>query len=1221
MTRKIEVMEFGTEADAFKAEAYWSKRIVMVNDTARPIWYGTTETNTFSRLLEEAAIAAFEDYCLGFGALVLSNVNRPDFNRYLTLALKSYGLRTAPISTWAMQVAKPIRGRYPDYQVAIKSILTDVQGDMNAASHLIAAVFCNAGNCNGYYSILSREFSFRIDSPSAMMRIDWRNLFASLSFHEALTVLVELSQVTEQTSNRIEHVLKAAGHFGAIVPVTNPVFVVAGATRHVSYINLIGIRAAAKWALLTMIKCGCLLMPLRWNSLHQSELVYGANWWPHLGEHMPFSVTPARRLFSRLICTSTVESPADFSVDLCRRYSPAATGMSGSMEKGFAVAVQRFLNVNPELPEFPLGEINSRRKQLQKEDREYVGSPHLLREAGFPEWAVALEAFYKLCPLTKDGLRAAVKPLLDWAIIQKHKSPWSIQTKNLLNPLDPGDKSTFHTFLLDQSRTTKRVGWSSAARFYRVVYNALKPLPEYDAIILRNPFQGLGRPFKDVKPRTPIGKTFRRLIPEHLLRAMLDTLLDCDSSGSPQYTWVKKRFPDIAERFNHVTKQHELAWHPARTRCLAVLLLIPLRGKQARWLDQGLMDERIWNVETDKWVENIHPLRNYHYANSQTHGETYGRSSGVLQPIEALLGENESHIGLFISTNKTQLWNAEKRAGYSIPWPDGKELTSSPDTRIREQGHRLGLVYRVIRDQIRWMQIFDPEPVPVNFKDDNEDFESEIAVLLPVFCPIFRDLMSPATRDSTLPVHVPVSPAKIKALFHALAEETEARLMAKGHPRESIGLTVQVKNLDMMIRLGRSENITRCAYDIHSLRVAGITHLLEMGVPAHIVSEFIAGHMALVMTLHYAKFQPLKLRQKILDSFNEAHAIQQFEAALSQPEGIKESPLVHNEHFDVDDRPDLSEVFTHGRTWRYVNGGICPGASCDQGGIRIVSAGKSEHHEVEPVHGGPESCGNCRFFLSSPSFLVPQMLTANSIMLQLRELGRHRKRLWDERAPLELSIFEKKQVARSSVELATITAELERLERKIEPLVLEWYNRYEMFRRSLDLLEKSKNSDEKNGVGNPLVLMGAPDGLEMSAQIDPQGTEYLLVKEIVSQSELIGGRRPVSELAEHKLREFIDQILVRERVTDLLLTIPDPKQRRKSSLMLADALEMLAGGAKAVSDAIDGSKPIGFGEKAHKVLCKLAAQLTRNDSENAISELEYEFSGLGVADPVFEVEE
>lgn len=1204
MMQEFRLFEFGTITDAFVAEGFWSKRAVYVNDSDSPIWYGSKDVDGIPSILDSAASSAFHDYSANFARLILQNVERPDFNRYVGSVLKAYGLRTRPLSDWALENASPIKKRYPDFQTAAKSLLSTTDGLIEPAIKTIELLYVEAGTQDQIHRILNREFAARMDSPSSMIRIDWGCLFSTYGLFPAVSLLIELARISEDEAQkgRVDYFVERAGHLGRATPVTNEIFAVTAETVYPNFINLLGMRTAARWALITLLRSGYVLFPLRWKNVHISNLFYGASWWPDFGKYMPFNVTPARRLFQRMICTTTVKSPADFSVDLCRKFSPASTGMCGSMEKGFAVGIQRFLAEHQNLTPFPLGEINSRRTQFVKAEDDRTGSPERLRAEGFPDWAVAVEIFYRLAVTTRDGKRSAVKPLLEWALVRGFRSPWDIQTKDLLNPLNPADKLTFHAFLLDRPSTVKRGGWSSASRFYKVVYNALKPLPEFDGINMVNPFHGISRPFRDVPLKTPIGKTFRRLLPEHLLRAMLDTLLDCDENGTPQYTWVKKRFPDLAERFNHVTKKYEVVWHPARARCLALLLMIPLRGKQARWLDQGLMDEHIWDVDTNKWIENIHPLRHFRYASGEAHLQAYGRPSGVLQPIETLLAENASHIGLFISTNKTSLWNAERRAGYSIPWPDGRELLSSPDSRVRDQGFRLGLVYKVVREQIRWMQTYDPNPTPVHFGDDDEYFDPETAALLPVFCPIFRDLMSPSSRRG-VPVHVPVSKTKIDTLFHALAAETEDRLIANGNPIETIGLTVMVRNQDIMIRLGRSEMIRRCAYDIHSLRVAGITNLLEIGVPAHIVSEFIAGHMALVMTLHYAKFQPLKLRQKILDAFSETKSIEEFEAGIAEHSNLKAS-LVWNKNFEEQDRPAIDDIFAVRGTWRYVNGGVCPGASCDQGGIQTVSVGKTEKREVCPVQGGPESCGNCRFFLTSPAFLVPQMLTANSIMLQLRELGRHRKRLWDDRATLELELFEGSRQATASLELATVTAELERIERKIEPMVLEWYNRYEMFRRSRELLEDSRRPNDVAQVGQFLMLHGSNDAVEYAVDLDTHGSEYLLAKEIVAQADIIGGRRAVLELAEHKLREFIDQILIQEHVSDLLLTIPDLKQRRRAALLLSDALEVLAGNRKAVSSAAVEGKPLNLDRDANQALQKIASKLRHGDmTESDINQL------------------
>jgi len=92
----------------------------------------------------------------------------------------------------------------------------------------------------------------------------------------------------------------------------------------------------------------------------------------------------------------------------------------------------------------------------------------------------------------------------------------------------------------------------------------------------------------------------------------------------------------------------------------------------------------------------------------------------------------------------------------------------------------------------------------------------------------------------------------------------------------------------------------------------------------------------------------------------------------------------------------------------------------------------------------------------------------------------------DERAALELEIFEGSHQARASIELATVNAELERIERKLEPMVLEWQNRYEMFRRSCDLLDASRRSGEDAEADKALTLYGSSDAIQYAAHLGPQ---------------------------------------------------------------------------------------------------------------------------------------
>lgn len=226
----------------------------------------------------------------------------------------------------------------------------------------------------------------------------------------------------------------------------------------------------------------------------------------------------------RLVCTTTARSPADWSPELCLQYSPSTTGMAGSMIKGFNQAVQRYQLANPGAKPFPIGEINNRRKLHRKVEDDREGSPAQLREAGLDDWAEAVELFYRLSKTTRGGKRAAVKPLLDWALATGHTTPWGVRVSHLLNPLRSEDETTFHASVSRTSGSRKTL-WSGAARFYSVVCNALKPIPEYDQKGIRNPFEGLSNPFAQREDRrATIGKTHRRLIPADLLNAMLDTL-------------------------------------------------------------------------------------------------------------------------------------------------------------------------------------------------------------------------------------------------------------------------------------------------------------------------------------------------------------------------------------------------------------------------------------------------------------------------------------------------------------------------------------------------------------------------------------------------------------------------------------------------------------------------------------------------------------------------
>jgi len=266
---------------------------------------------------------------------------------------------------------------------------------------------------------------------------------------------------------------------------------------------------------------------------------------------------------------------------------------------------------------------------------------------------------------------------------------------------------------------------------------------------------------------------------------MIEILLSPNSDGYPTFSWAKRAITGPGRDIVRVPdpdnpKKIIETWCPSRAACLAILLLTPMRSVQARWLDQGLMDEECYDLEAKAMVPNQHPLRNFKYPNGNSHSRQYGRPSGILQFSSDLLTKQQA-LSIFVNTNKTQLWDPSRISGYEIPWPDGADLLLSEEPEQRAKGKWLARVYRVIEYQMKWMGRYDPFPQPVGFLHCGSDKSRtsdlvEIKESLPWFVPLFRDLskfVSYSVGNKTEGGYCPVTRAKINHLYNLLAVETE----------------------------------------------------------------------------------------------------------------------------------------------------------------------------------------------------------------------------------------------------------------------------------------------------------------------------------------------------------------------------------------------------------------------------------------------------------------
>ena len=660
---------------------------------------------------------------------------------------------------------------------------------------------------------------------------------------------------------------------------------------------------------------------------------------------------------------------------------------------------------------------------------------------------------------------------------------------------------------------------------------------------------------------------------------MLDVLLAPDKDGEPTFSFVRNElwFEDRFDWQDPKSGSYERVWCPSRAHALAFLLLLPMRAKQVRWLDEGLLDTRLWDIDRDAYIENTHPLANWRYPDGRTHLEVYGRNSGVLQPAyDPLLGQSE--VCIWVSTNKTQMWDPTRKTGYELLWPRGDKLGA---TDASHGGARwLRLPYDIIAAQRRWLANYDPHPAPVTFLDDSTDSQSvnkQLADQYPYFTPLFRELAHTYHRSDGTAFHLPVSHNKITRLYTSLAMETERRLRNKGVSAMLTGESNQSNSYQGRV----------CIYDVHSLRVAGISRLIELGVPAHVIQEYISGHATLVMVGHYTKHDKDYVRQVLRKAVSQADAMGDFERVVEDLlQNATQLIITQPQYRDRIPGDLLSSRPWSG--WKTVDGGVCPlgGTACDSGMLADVENANSKHVDRwVPVVGG---CGNCRFFCTGPAFLLQQTHKLNELMLECRELG-EKRRDWSEKL-CDLSWHddgETKPPRHLHMEMREIKSTIEEIERSLEPLILEWYNRFRMIQESIVKLDEwNAFMRERGGSRNPLVLISGASkeeiGEQMQVRLEKAG-RFRLVREILRGAQLTGGLEKASTLSKTTMREFIDQILVNEDPRHLLLSIRDDKARNHATFLLAEAFSTLVG-----DDAVEKALDEGTGLKLNSELLRLA---------------------------------
>lgn len=261
-----------------------------------------------------------------------------------------------------------------------------------------------------------------------------------------------------------------------------------------------------------------------------------------------------------------------------------------------------------------------------------------------------------------------------------------------------------------------------------------------------------------------------------------------------------------------------------------------------------------------------------------------------------------------------------------------------------------------------------PNPIvrPVRTIDNRRDVGNENH--FPLVYPLFRDPASVEVKA--------VSREKLFKWWAILLKHCEPIVHAK---RQKM-LGDDVSRYHFFDKQGRP------IWDIHSIRVAIVTALLEMGVPPSIV-QLLVGHQSPIMTLRYHA----KDNQKTHDYIKNAWERRRLEAATAIANAGSEEELddaiggILGGIVEIGDNEALkfaSDCLKNNANLANSEGpfsvfahGICPGGRCSEGGDK-----KGGYYQ--PVH-RDRACSRCRFRITGPAFLPGIVMNANVIILEL----------------------------------------------------------------------------------------------------------------------------------------------------------------------------------------------------------------------------------------------
>ncbi len=605
------------------------------------------------------------------------------------------------------------------------------------------------------------------------------------------------------------------------------------------------------------------------------------------------------------------------------------------------------------------------------------------------------------------------------------------------------------------------------------------------------------------RPR-PSSKTARDALPPYIMNEMKQVLLDDD------FAFPRTHSRAVVQVHDSVTGANTRVFDPGLTVCLYTLFDTPIRSHQARWLDSGLLDEKVYDPASNSLLPNESPY------------SIKGRREAALRLQHDGL-RAESWLTLWVNTNKTAQYDSP-HIGYSIPYVSSK---------LAE------LLHMYSEWQKRYMPALTKPLEYRVYQDDVRERDRPAGVKGPQIVPLFRD---PYSADLYRPIEYP----RLARFYVKVLEQTQKRIEAKYGHRLTLVENDKKGGLKWVV-------------DLHSLRVSGITNLIEAGVPLEVVQMFVAGHQTLIMTLHYLKYSPTKLRKFLLEAHEKMLNDQNFVGSELFASSLHEfAPfLLGQEGAGV----GAGFVALQERTGilTITSEGICPGTSCSTGGP-LMSAAQNSYL---PVPGG-KRCGLCRFWMTGPAHLLGQVTAVNNLAFVIRKKGLEVARINDERLDAEDS--DNKRRARELRDRGDI------LNRELEIDVNEWVARYRYAEKSVALMAdylaaKNRVTGKRDQV--PVPVLTASSGPELRVTLE-QAHEFALLDQITQMSSFSTGFS--NREAELEKNTILSKLMAANDMKPFLLDLNDEHAHEAGNLLSSLILQQVRG--QELDDLLSGRKAL-----------------------------------------------